>query len=191
VERQLLDADGVRSERFAGTLVVRTWRLLPDRTVVLVGKALAPALVKAQGRLASAGAAYERLKLDRPTITATVVLGFGGLALLVVFASIWLGLFLSRRFTEPLLALAATTQRVAAGDSPEEVPLPAEDEVGLLVTSFNAMVQRLSEREAALKSTVHRLDTVLGAVRTGVLTVDAERRTVSANPAAAALLGTP
>jgi nitrogen fixation/metabolism regulation signal transduction histidine kinase len=53
------------------------------------------------------------------------------------------------------------------------------------------MVQRLSEREAALKSTVHRLDTVLGAVRTGVLTVDAERRTVSANPAAAALLGTP
>jgi two-component system, NtrC family, nitrogen regulation sensor histidine kinase NtrY len=184
-------SDGVRGERFGGTLVVRAWRRLPDGSAVLVGEALPETLVDAQAKLAAGGVAYERLKMERPTITATVVLGFGGLALLVTFAAIWLGLHLSRRFTAPLLALAATTQRIAGGESLEPVPLPAEDEVGMLVGSFNSMVQRLRERDEELQATVRRLDTVLGAVRTGVLTLDAGRTRVSGNPAAAAMLGVP
>ncbi len=187
----VLGADGVRSERFAGTVVVRAWSRLPDGSAVVVGEALPEALVSAQARLAAGGAAYERLKMERPTITATVVLGFGGLALLVVFAAMWLGLQLSRRFTAPLLALAATTQRVAGGESLEEVPTPAEDEVGLLVGSFNSMVKRLRAREEELRSTVDRLDTVLGAVRTGVLTLDGPRTSLRGNPAAATMLGLP
>jgi two-component system, NtrC family, nitrogen regulation sensor histidine kinase NtrY len=183
--------DGIRGERFGGTLVVRAWHHLPDGSVVLVGEALPAGLVRAQAQLAAGGVAYEHLKMERPTITATVVLGFGGLALLVAFAAIWLGLHLSRRFTAPLLALAATTQRVAGGESLEQVPLPAEDEVGMLVGSFNSMVLRLRERDEELQATVRRLDTVLGAVRTGVLTLDAARTSVRGNPAAAAMLGAP
>lgn len=191
LEGAVLRASGVRGERHAGTLVVRAWQVLNDGSVVLVGEALPPSLVKAQARLAAAGAAYERLKLDRPTITATTVLGFGGLALLVAFAAMWLGLYFSRRFTAPLLALAAAARRVAEGESLEEVPLPAEDEVGLLVSSFNAMARRLQAREDELQAAVRRLRTVLSAIRTGVLTLDSGRQTVLANPAAAALLGTP
>jgi two-component system nitrogen regulation sensor histidine kinase NtrY len=169
----------------------RQRHVLPDGSAVLVGEALPERLVRAQAQLAAGGVAYEHLKMERPTITATVVLGFGGLALLVAFAAIWLGLHLSRRFTAPLLALAATTQRVAGGESLEQVPLPAEDEVGMLVGSFNSMVLRLRERDDELNATVRRLDTVLGAVRTGVLTLDAERSRVRGNPAAAAMLGLP
>ncbi len=188
---EVLSGDGVRGERFGGTLVVRAWRHLPDSSVVVVGEALPERMVRAQAQLAAGGVAYEHLKMERPTITATVVLGFGGLALLVAFAAIWLGLHLSRRFTAPLLALAATTQRVAGGESLEQVPLPAEDEVGMLVGSFNSMVLRLRERDEELQATVRRLDTVLGAVRTGVLTLDAGRERVRGNPAAAAMLGLP
>ncbi len=182
---------GVQRERFGGTVVVRAWEPLGDGSMAVVGEAVLPGVMQEQGRLAAAAAAYERLKLERPTVTATTVLGFGALALVVVFAAMWLGLHLSRRFTEPLLALVATTQRVAGGDDLIEVPIPAEDEVGLLVSSFNAMVRRLRERDEEISTTVRRLDAVLGAVRTGVLTLDAERRTVAANPAAAALLGMP
>jgi two-component system, NtrC family, nitrogen regulation sensor histidine kinase NtrY len=188
---EVFNTDGVRGERFGGTLVVRAWHRLPDGSVVLVGEALPETLVRAQAQLAAGAVAYEHLKMERPTITATVVLGFGGLALLVVFAAIWLGLYLSRRFTAPLLALAATTQRVAGGESLEQVPLPAEDEVGMLVGSFNSMVLRLRERDEELQATVRRLDTVLGAVRTGVLSLDPERTRVRGNPAAAAILGLP
>lgn len=191
LEDAALRSSGLRGERYAGTVVVRAWQVLPDGGVVVVGEALPVALLKAQGRLATAAAAYERLKLERPTITATAVLGFGGLALLVAFAAMWLGLYLSRRFTAPLLAVAAAARRVAEGESLEEVPLPAEDEVGLLVEAFNAMARRLQGREEELEAAVRRLRTVLSAIRTGVLTLDADRRTVLANPAAAALLGMP
>jgi two-component system nitrogen regulation sensor histidine kinase NtrY len=185
------ERSGSRSERSGGTLVVRAWEKLPDGTAVVVGEALPPALVEQQAKLATAAANYERLKMERPTITATTVLGFGGLSLLVVFGAIWLGLYLSRSFTEPLLALVATTNRIAGGDTLDEVPLPAEDEVGLLVNSFNAMVRRLRAREEELRSTVRRLDAVLGAIRTGVLSLDAARHSVTGNPAAAALLALP
>ncbi len=188
---EVFKADGVRGERFGGTVVVRAWRRLADGSVVVVGESLPESLVSAQSRLAAGGVAYEHLKMERPTITATVVLGFGGLALLVSFGAIWLGLYLSRRFTAPLLALAATTQRVAGGESLEQVPLPAEDAVGMLVGSFNSMVLRLRQRDEELQATVRRLDAVLGAVRTGVLTLDAERTIVRGNPAAAAMLGVP
>jgi two-component system nitrogen regulation sensor histidine kinase NtrY len=182
---------GVQRERYGGTVVVRAWEPMGDGSTAVTGEAVSPGLMHEQARLAAAAAAYERLKLERPTITATTVLGFGALALVVVFAAMWLGLHLSRRFTEPLLALVATTQRVAGGDDLIEVPIPAEDEVGLLVSSFNAMVRRLRDRDEELSTTVRRLDAVLGAVRTGVLTLDAGRRHVAANPAAAALLGMP
>jgi len=191
IEASSLRSSGLRGERFAGTVVVRGWQVLPDGAAVVVGEALPASMTAAQGRLVTAAAAYERLKLERPTITATAVLGFGGLALLVAFAAMWLGLYLSRRFTAPLLALAAAARRVAEGESLEEVPLPAEDEVGLLVDAFNAMARRLQGREAELEAAVRRLRTVLSAIRTGVLTLDAGRRTVLANPAAAALLGMP
>lgn len=187
----VLGRAGVQRERFGGTVVVRAWEPVGDGSVVMVGEALPADVVREQARLAAAAAAYERLKLERPTITATTVLGFGALSLVVVFAAMWIGLYLSRRFTEPLLALVAATQRVAGGDDLIEVPIPAEDEVGLLVSSFNAMVRRLRDRDEQLSTTVRRLDAVLGAVRTGVLTLDAERRSVLANPAAAALLGMP
>ena len=191
IEAPLDPAAGSRSERAGPTVVVRAWERLGDGSWVVIGDALPEDLVAAEGRLAAGGAAYERLKLERPTVTATMVLGFGGLALVVVFAAIWLGLYLSRSFTEPLLALVATTNRVAGGETLEEVPLPAEDEVGLLVGSFNAMVRRLRGQEQEMRSTLGRLDAVLGAIRTGVLTLDADRATVTGNPAAAALLGLP
>ena len=182
---------GTRSERFGGTVISRAWQHIPDGTVLVVGLVLPPTLVAPQNRLAAASAAYERLKVERPALTATIVLGFAGLSLVVVSAAMWLGLYLSRRFTEPLLTLVATTDRVAAGDSLEEVPVPAEDEVGLLVGSFNAMVRRLRDREEELRGAIRRLDAVLGAVRTGVLELDAARERVRGNPAAAALLGQP
>ncbi|MFH1176844.1 MAG: ATP-binding protein [Acidobacteriota bacterium] len=191
VDAAILARERAQRERFGGTVVVRAWEALPDGSLVVVGEALPVAVISEQAKLATAAAAYERVKLERPTVTATVVLGFGALALVIIFTAMWLGLHLSRRFTEPLLALVATTQRVAAGDTLAEVPLAAEDEVGLLLSSFNAMVRRLREQEEELRATVRRLDTVLGAVRTGVLTLDAERREVTGNPAAAALLGLP
>lgn len=182
---------GSRVDRVSRVLVVRAWVPLPDGAVVLCGEVWREDVTAAQARLAQAAASYQALKLQRPAITATLVLSFGGIALVVVFAAVWTGLYLSRSFTEPLMALAATTAAVAEGAELAEVPVPGEDEVALLVASFNSMVRRLKAQERELKATVARLDAVLGAIRAGILWLDREKSLVRGNPAAAAMLGLP
>lgn len=182
---------GTRVDRASRAVVVRAWVPLPDGAVVVCGDVWPEAVTASQARLAGAAASYQALKLQRPAITATLVLSFGGIALVLVFAAVWTGLYLSRSFTEPLMALAATTAAVAEGAELAEVPVPGEDEVALLVASFNSMVRRLRAQERELKATVARLDAVLGAVRAGILWVDRESGVVRGNPAAAAMLGLP
>jgi two-component system nitrogen regulation sensor histidine kinase NtrY len=100
-----------------------------------------------------------------------------------------MGLYLSRRFTEPLLAVAAATQRVAEGDDLEEVDVPGSDEVAVLVNSFNAMVRRVRATEAEILNSNQELTTLLATVPTGVLSVDGRGSRFRPNPAAAAMLG--
>ena len=115
------------------------------------------------------------------------------ITLLLLFATVWVGLFLSRRFTEPLLAVTEATQRVAEGDALEEVEMevPATDEVAILVDSFNAMVRRVRATEAEILASNQELTALLATVPTGVLWVSADGVRFRPNPAAATLLGRP
>jgi nitrogen fixation/metabolism regulation signal transduction histidine kinase len=142
-------------------------------------------------RATAADATFQEMKLERGTVTATTVLVFLAFTLLLLFATVWVGLYLSRRFTEPLLAVAAATQRVAEGNQLEEVAEPASDEVAVLVDSFNAMVRRVRATEAEILASNQELATLLATVPTGVLTVDSDSHLFRPNPAAATILGAP
>ena len=54
-------------------------------------------------------------------------------------------------FTRPLRELEEATRRVAGGDLDTRVPTEAQDEVGRLAQSFNAMLDRLSRAHADLE----------------------------------------
>jgi two-component system OmpR family sensor kinase len=78
--------------------------------------------------------------------------------------------WLSRRLTEPVLALTRATQAVAAGSYEVEIPEPkGSDEVSLLSERFRRMVERLAEAEklkrSFLMSVSHELRTPLTAIR--------------------------
>lgn len=78
--------------------------------------------------------------------------------------------WLSRRLTEPVLALTRATQAVAAGHYDVEIPVGrGSDEVSLLAERFRAMVTQLSEAErlkrSFLMSVSHELRTPLTAIR--------------------------
>ena len=131
------------------------------------------------------------MKQTRGTMTATTILVLLAVTLLLLFATVWVGLYLSRRFTEPLLAVAAATQRVAEGDALEEVEVPGSDEVAVLVDSFNAMVRRVRSSEAEILASNQELATLLATVPTGVLSVDAGGTRFRPNPAAARIARQP
>jgi two-component system sensor histidine kinase BaeS len=78
--------------------------------------------------------------------------------------------WLSRRLTEPVLALTRATQDVAAGRYDVEIPeARGSDEVSLLSDRFRRMVEQLAEAEklkrSFLMSVSHELRTPLTAIR--------------------------
>ena len=73
--------------------------------------------------------------------------------LLVIFAAIWFGLYISRGITEPLEKLVLATRRVADGDLEFVMERDSNDEMGLLVDSFNKMTQNLGSSNKKLAET--------------------------------------
>lgn len=184
-----LESSGVRADRWRGGLLLRAWSPTGVDGRVVVGDMLPRELLLHLENAIAADAQFQEMKQGQGTITATTVLVLLAVTLLLLFATVWVGLYLSRRFTEPLLAVASATQRVAEGDDLEEVDVPASDEVAVLVDSFNAMVRRVRATEAEILTSNQELTTLLATVPTGVLSVDAEGGRFRPNPAAAAMLG--
>jgi two-component system nitrogen regulation sensor histidine kinase NtrY len=184
-----LPPSGVRVDRWRGGLLLRAWSPTEGEGRVVVGDMLPRELLLHLENAIAADAQFQEMKQRQGTITATTILVLLAVTLLLLFATVWVGLYLSRRFTEPLLAVAGATQRVAEGDALEEVEAPASDEVAILVDSFNAMVRRVRSTEAEILASNQELATLLATVPTGVLSVDQESRNFRPNPAAAAMLG--
>lgn len=77
--------------------------------------------------------------------------------LLVIFAAIWFGLYISRGITEPLENLVFATRRVADGDLAFTMERESNDEMGLLVDSFNRMTANLNVSNNKLAETHNAL----------------------------------
>jgi two-component system nitrogen regulation sensor histidine kinase NtrY len=186
-----LPPSDVRSERWRGGLLIRAWSPVENKGHMVVGNMLPRELLFHLENAIAADASFQEMKRTQGTITATTILVFLAITLLLLFATVWIGLYLSRRFTEPLLAVAGATRRVAEGDALEEVDVPASDEVAVLVDSFNAMVRRVRATEGKILASNQELATLLATVPTGVLSLNGESTMFRPNPAAAKMLGQP
>ncbi len=65
------------------------------------------------------------------------------LTVMVLFATTWFALFLSKLVTRPVVALAEATQEISRGRLDYRVEVRAADEIGDLVHSFNRMAEEL------------------------------------------------
>jgi signal transduction histidine kinase len=97
--------------------------------------------------LAEAFSAYRAIVLP--------VLFFLGFALLLAVAC---AMLVVRNASRPLEALAATARRIAKGDYTPPPQLDAKDEIGQLSDALTAMAHSISDREAALTSTIGALE---------------------------------
>jgi two-component system nitrogen regulation sensor histidine kinase NtrY len=171
--------------------------------IVVAGLHVTPAESSAGDFVARAWSDYRKLEVQKPAIQATNILVFTLLTLALLFAAIWTGLTLARRTTAPIIALAESTRRITEGDLTAEVAVPASDELGVLVESFNRMTaeirdnrQRLESSNRDLTDINRRLDrerqllsTILETARTGIVAVDPSGKVQLANPAALEILG--
>lgn len=76
------------------------------------------------------------------------------LAIITLLAALGLAYFFVNRITQPLEQLAATAQRVSSGDLSAKSGIKTADEVGVLASSFDGMVERLKDNIDTLDTQV-------------------------------------
>jgi len=172
------------------------------RPVVVAGVLLEPGLFEQAKQLTDAYLGYRQLEVEREDLKAGHLLSFLAVTLLILFFSSWVGLYLARRVTVPIQALADGTRRVALGDLDHRVDVAADDELGVLVESFNRMTQELKRNKEVIERN-HRelleanerlaeeralIAAVLENVAAGVLSIDAQGRIFTCNGAALNML---
>ncbi len=138
-------------------------------------------------------AEYQRMQGERSGIQITSALIFMIVALLLLFASVWIGLALANQLVAPIGRLITAADRVRSGDLLARVPEggPDSDEFVMLSRAFNRMTAQLDSQRRELIQANQQLDersrfteTVLAGVSAGVLSTDAARRIVLPNRAA-------
>jgi two-component system nitrogen regulation sensor histidine kinase NtrY len=146
---------------------------------------------------------YNEFKtLKRPLKISYMIL-LSIVTLLIIFASVWFGFFLSKGITVPIQELAEGTERIASGDYDFFIDLEAPDEIGVLVNSFNRMTLDLKDSKKQLEETNEELirsnieierrrlymEIVLTNVAAGVVSADFEGRILTVNKSAQEMLG--
>jgi two-component system nitrogen regulation sensor histidine kinase NtrY len=109
------------------------------------------------------------------------------ITVLILFAAVWIGLFLSKRITIPIEALSEATREISAGNLDHRVHVQAQDELGLLVSLFNDMAERLQETTRELEARRRYMEIILESIPTGVISVDPDLRINKINRAARAM----
>jgi nitrogen fixation/metabolism regulation signal transduction histidine kinase len=140
---------------------------------------------------------YQKLVYLREPLKFGFSLTLSLVALLTLLIAVWAAMFSARRLVTPLRDLAEGTQAVAQGNYRKQLPVPGNDELGILVTSFNDMTRRVfraqnqlkrSQLEAETQRTY--LETVLTHLSSGVVSFDARQRLRTHNVTADQILGT-
>lgn len=131
---------------------------------------------------------FDRLKDSNATVRQLGLLTLGVLTFLLIFASTWTAFYIARGLTVPIRALAEGAGEIAQGNLGHRVDVLAEDELALLVSSFNDMSAKLEANSAELTERRRYIETVLLSLPTGVISIDADDRIGTINPAARLIL---
>ena len=131
---------------------------------------------------------FENLKQKQVTVRQVGLLTLGFLTFMLIFAASWTAFYIARGLTVPIKALAEGADEIARGNLRHRVEVLAEDEIALLVSTFNQMSAKLEENSAELEERRRYIETVLQSLSTGVVSFDAQNRVTTINKAAAQML---
>jgi len=168
-----------------------------DDSFVLVGMPLPKKFSETVKQVETSQQRYLDLARERRLVRRTYMEVLLLLTVMVLFATTWFALFLSKLVTRPVVALAEATQEISRGRLDYRVEVRAADEIGDLVHSFNRMAEELessrrqvdasslelSAANVALEQRRRHIETILESIPNGVLSLNADRRVTHANHA--------
>jgi two-component system nitrogen regulation sensor histidine kinase NtrY len=120
---------------------------------VIIGYKIPGDILKLANQFSRSIEKYKSWASERKVIRRNYLLWLGLITLLILFFAVWIGLYLSNRITIPIRALAEASNEVSKGNLLHQVNCPADDELGILVSSFNRMTSQLYESSRELEQT--------------------------------------
>ena len=139
---------------------------------------------------------YQELSLSRESMKQEFALTLTLVLMLAMLTAVSVAFVLSRRLSAPLGVLADGTRAIARGDYETVLPVHGNDELGVLVQSFNSMSKQLGEAKQAAERNRARveaargyLETILAHLSSGVLALNDKGELRTYNLTASNILG--
>jgi two-component system nitrogen regulation sensor histidine kinase NtrY len=132
---------------------------------------------------------YKYLTFLKTPVKNSYLLTLLLITLVIIFAATWCGIYLSRGITVPIQKLAEGTHEVAQGNWDYKIEGARDDEIGVLMSSFNQMTGDLKQIKLELERRGTVVKTLLANIAAGVVSVDPEGRITTWNKAAEQFLG--
>ncbi len=183
--------------------IVPVHRRPGETSLFLVTSLLIPSDKLARMQAVSDGITdYRQLVMLKAPIKLSLIIMLIIITLLIIFGAIWFGFYIARSLTGPINKLARATRRVADGDLDFVLEKESDDEMGLLVDSFNRMTadiqasnRQLAEAHQALQESTmiseqrrRYLETILENVAAGVIAINENNEITTINRFAEELL---
>jgi len=187
-----------------GQLFIAARASLPKNSGYLYAARLVPSDFSARlAEIQTQSLAYDQEKQHLRVLKSQLLLILSFFTLLLLSSITWLALHLAKQVTVPIQALAEGTREISTGNFDYQVPEQAQDELGLLVRSFNTMTTQLRDSRAqidqftrSLQQAVQELErrrqlmeTVLENIPTGVLSLSPEGKILRVNSAIPRIFG--
>jgi two-component system nitrogen regulation sensor histidine kinase NtrY len=169
-----------------------------NRGMIVVSSFLSKNLQERVGEIANVVDDYRDVNPLRYPMKTTFLVILILMTLVILFVAIWIGLYLAKELTQPVEKLVAGAHAVGAGNLDVEIEKSGQDELAVLVESFNLMTrdlrlnrEKLDEASRDIEKRRQQLEAVLANVATGILVVDRQGTIRSYNRAVEEILGVP
>ena len=194
LNRALRGLEVTRTEVFGDGDVIRGGVPLYDgdkriRGVVVVDYYVPKSISKRAVQISQSYEQYKYLTFLKTPVKNSYLLTMLLITLVIIFAATWCGIYLSRGITVPIQKLAAGTHEVAQGNWDYKIEGGRDDEIGVLMRSFNQMTGDLKQIKLELERRGTVVETLLANIAAGVVSVDPGGKITTWNKAAEQFLG--
>jgi two-component system, NtrC family, nitrogen regulation sensor histidine kinase NtrY len=175
-----------------------------DSGSLYVARRLRPDFLQNYNSIQSELHTYQQQRQNIRVYKRDILLALSLVTLLLLFSTTWVAFYLSKQVTVPIQAMAEATEEVAHGNFDHRITVAhGEDELGKLITSFNAMTAQLGEGRRQINEFTRNLEqafedrerrrklmeTILENIPTGVVSLDADGEISRANSALLNIFG--
>jgi two-component system, NtrC family, nitrogen regulation sensor histidine kinase NtrY len=131
---------------------------------------------------------YKQIKLFKKPLKSSYLLTLALISAMMLFAVLWLAVNIAKGIVEPIERLVIGTQKISSGDYTVQLEPAGEDEVGLLVNSFNKMASDLKSSQAEAESQRILLEAIVANLTVGVIAIRRDETVLMANRVACSML---